>query len=80
MFRRGAYLAEHTLQAASVEFVPHRGTNYARGADCKNLSESPKGVFDSLSSPQPISGWGLLFGEGDKKSDFLIDPGHGSDH
>ena len=30
MFRRGAYLAEHTLQAASVEFVPRRGTNYAR--------------------------------------------------
>ena len=29
MFRRGVYLAEHTLQAASVEFVPYRGTNYA---------------------------------------------------
>ena len=30
MFRRGRYLAEHTLQAASVEFVHLRGTNYAR--------------------------------------------------
>ena len=50
MFRRGVYLAEHTLQAASVEFVPHRG-QIMRAADCKNLSESPEGVFRQSEAP-----------------------------
>ena len=44
MFRRGACLAEHTLQTASVEFAPIGG-QIMRVADCKNLSESPEGVF-----------------------------------
>lgn len=30
IFRRGVYLAENTSQAASVDFVPLRGTKYAR--------------------------------------------------
>ena len=44
VFCRGVYLAENTSQAARVEFVPQRG-QIMRAADCKNLSESPKGGF-----------------------------------
>ena len=55
MFRRGAYLAEHTLQAASVEFAPIGG-QIMRAADCKNLSESPEGVFDRLKDGRHFNG------------------------
>ncbi len=70
MFRRGApqgglscpcgairllYLAEHTLQTASVEFAPIGG-QIMRAADCKNLSESPEGVFDSLKDGRRFNG------------------------
>ena len=49
MFRRGAYLAEHTLQAASVEFVPPRGTNYARSRLRKPVEKPPRG-FSTVSA------------------------------
>ena len=49
MFRQGVYLAEHTLQAASVKFVPLQGTNYARSR-LQNLSENPFGVFRQSSA------------------------------
>ena len=48
MFRRGVYLAEHTLQAASVEFVPLGGTNDTRSRLQKTCRKAPEGVFDSL--------------------------------
>ena len=64
MFRRGAYLAEHTLQAASVEFVPRRGTNYARsrlpkfvGKACRGFSTvSRKARRPSFFIPLPVPG------------------------
>ena len=49
------YLAENTSQAASVEFVPQRG-QIMRAADCKNLSESPKGGFRHFKIPPPNGG------------------------
>ena len=44
VFGRGVYVDKNTYQAASVEFVRHQRTNYARGR-LQNLSESPEGVF-----------------------------------
>ena len=49
IFRRGVYLAENTSQAASVEFV-RLGGQIMRAADCKHLSENPKGFSDSLNA------------------------------
>jgi len=53
IFCRGVYLAENTSQAASVEFVCHRQTNYARSRLQKNWRKSPKGFFDKLEDPAP---------------------------
>ncbi|MDD6856178.1 MAG: hypothetical protein PUD66_07120, partial [Oscillospiraceae bacterium] len=44
IFCRGVYLAENTSQAASVEFVRLRRTNYARSR-LQKLAEKPEGVF-----------------------------------
>ena len=49
VFCRGVYLAENTSQTASVEFVPHWGTNYARSRVPKFVGKARKGFFDSLS-------------------------------
>ena len=38
------YLAENTLQAASVEFV-YLGEQILRVADCKSLAEKAEGLF-----------------------------------
>ncbi|MDQ9825951.1 hypothetical protein RFZ44_21860, partial [Acinetobacter sp. 163] len=48
IFDRGVYLGENTYQAASVEFVRHRQTNYARSRLQKNCQKAPMGIFDSL--------------------------------
>ena len=48
IFDRGVYLGENTYQAASVEFVRHRRTNYARSRLQKNCQKAPRGIFDSL--------------------------------
>ena len=44
IFCQGVYLAENTYQAASVEFVRLRRTNYARSR-LQKLAEKPEGVF-----------------------------------
>ena len=44
IFCQGVYLAENTSQAASVEFVRLRRTNYARSR-LQKLAEKPEGVF-----------------------------------
>ena len=44
IFDRGVYLGENTYQAASVEFVRHRRTNYARSRLQKPV-EKPQGGF-----------------------------------
>ena len=49
IFCRGAYLAENTSQAASVEFVRLWRTNYARGR-LQKLAEKPEGVFRQVQS------------------------------
>ena len=40
VFGRGMNVDKNTSQAASVEFVHHQGTNYARGR-LQNLAENP---------------------------------------
>jgi hypothetical protein len=42
------YLTENTSQAASVEFVCHRQTNYARSRLQKVWRKRPKDFFDKL--------------------------------
>ena len=44
IFDRGVYLGENTYQAASVEFVRHRRTNYARSRLQKTVKK-PQGGF-----------------------------------
>ena len=47
IFCQGVYLTENTSQAASVEFVRQRRTNYA----CSRLQKwrkAPKGIFDTI--------------------------------
>ena len=44
IFCQGVYLAENTYQAASVEFVRLRRTNYARSR-LQKLAEKPEGFF-----------------------------------
>ena len=56
IFCRGVYLAENTYQAASVEFVRRRRTNYARSRLQPFCRKSPKGVFDSLKFSPGSSG------------------------
>ena len=48
IFDRGVYLGENTYQAASVEFVRHGRTNYARSRLQKTCRKAPWGIFDSL--------------------------------
>ena len=48
------YLAENTSQAASVEFVRLRRTNYARGR-LQKLAEKPEGVFRQAPTRRPRS-------------------------
>ena len=50
IFCRGVYLAENTAQAASVEFVRQRRTNYARGR-LQNLAKKPEGIFRQTQIP-----------------------------
>ena len=52
VFCRGVYVAENTSQTASVEFVPHWGTNYAR-------SRLPKFVGKAQRGFSTVSGEGL---------------------
>ena len=59
VFCRGAYLAENTSQAASVEFVPRWG-QIMGAADCENLSENPKGVLGQREEPRCPQGTGVL--------------------
>ena len=59
IFRRGAYLAENTSQTASVEFVPHRGTNYARSRLPKFVGKARRG-FPTVSAPKPVGFGGKL--------------------
>ena len=71
MFRRGApqgglscpcgaihllYLAEHTLQAASVEFVPPSGDKLCAQQTAETCRKAPKGVFDSLKDGRRFNG------------------------
>ena len=48
IFDRGVYVGKNTSQAASVEFVCLRQTNYARSRLQKNWRKSPEGFFDKL--------------------------------
>ena len=50
VFCRGLYLAENTAQAASVEFVPRRWTNYPRGRLQKACRKAPEGFFRQFES------------------------------
>ena len=50
IFCQGVYLTENTYQAASVEFVCHRQTNYARSRLQKDWRKSPEGFFDKMKS------------------------------
>ena len=59
VFCRGLYLAENTSQVASVEFVPHRGTNYARSRLPKFAPKARRG-FPTVTNPQRPSRWGYL--------------------
>ena len=52
IFRQGVYLMENTSQAASVEFVCHRQTNYARSRLQKVWRKRPKDFFDKLKQTQ----------------------------
>ena len=45
------YVDENTFQAASVEFVRQRRTNYARSR-LQKLAESPEGVFRQAQKPE----------------------------
>ena len=47
IFDRGVYLGENTYQAASVEFVRHGRTNYARSRLQKPV-EKPHGGFSTV--------------------------------
>ena len=49
VFCRGVYLAENTSQTASVEFVPHRGTNYARSRLPEFVGKARRG-FSTVSA------------------------------
>ena len=55
IFCRGVYLAENTSQAASVEFVCLRQTNYARSR-LRKLAEKAKGLFRHVDRPGAIRG------------------------
>ena len=44
VFGRGVYVDENTSQAASVEFVRYKRTNYARSR-LQNLAEKAEGLF-----------------------------------
>ena len=55
VFCRGAYLAENTSQAASVELVPLRGINYARSRLQKFVGKPRRG-FRQLGSRSYSSG------------------------
>ena len=46
IFDQGVYLSENTYQAASVEFVRHGRTNYARSRLLKPV-EKPRGGFST---------------------------------
>ena len=48
IFAQDVYLGENSSQAASVEFVRQRRTNYARSRLQKNCRKAPWGIFDSL--------------------------------
>ena len=45
IFARGVYLSENTYQAASVEFVRHRRTNYARSRLQKPVEKPQEGFL-----------------------------------
>ena len=47
IFGRGVYLDENTLQAASVEFVPLWGTNYAHSR-LQKLVGKPRRGFSTI--------------------------------
>ena len=48
IFCRGVYLTENTSQAASVEFVCQRQTNYARSRLQKAGGKEPQAFFAKL--------------------------------
>ena len=54
VFCRGVYLAENTSQTASVEFVPHRGTNYARSRLPEFVGKAQRG-FSTVSAEGGIN-------------------------
>ena len=58
---RGVYLTQNTSQAASVEFVRQRRTNYARGRLQKKLAESPERGFSTSSNCLLTAGSFLKF-------------------
>ena len=65
IFSRDMCVRENTARAASVEFVRHGRTNYARSRPQAFCRKNPGGFFDSLKPPFPASGeWGLGGGWG----------------
>ena len=56
IFCRGVYLTENTSQAASVEFVCRRQTNYARSR-LQKLSEKAAGLFRQAQRKSTPLGW-----------------------
>ena len=68
-FSRGTYLAENTAQAASVEFVPHRGTNYACSRLPKFVGKARRGfptVSKAGAKPLPLVFIALAFPDSGK--------------
>ena len=55
IFAGGVYVSENTSQAASVEFVGHRHTNYARSRLQALLPENPMD-FQASKEPPPTGG------------------------
>ena len=58
VFCRGVYLAENTSQTASVEFVPHRGPNYARSRLPEFVGKAQRGL-GAVSNPFLKTGRGF---------------------
>ncbi len=60
IFGRGVYVDENTSQAASVEFVCHEQTNYARSRLQKPAEKPHMGLFGSLKTAPTGSGFVIL--------------------
>ena len=82
VFDRGVYVDKNTFQAASVEFVRSRRTNYARSR-LQKLAEKPKGLFRQFKAGTPCGcPGGRLFMESEKRTGdpFVQEHGQSGDY